>query len=349
MFSKRSLGLFCWACLLASSILFLPVSGVHAADAGFHIVRRIPVGGEGGWDYLTVDSDAHRIYLSRGTHTMVVDEVSGKVIGDIPDTKGVHGIAIAAEAGRGYTSNGQANTVTAFDLKTLKPIGEIKVTGENPDSIIYEPTTKRIFTLNGRTMNSTAIDAASGNVVGTVMLGGKPEEAAADGKGNVFVNLEDKSSLVEFDAKTLAVKGTWPIAPCDGPSGIALDVAHRRVFSVCDKTMVATNADTGKVVASLPIGGDPDGAGYDPATGMVFASCREGILSVLHQDSPDKYSAVANINTQFGARTMTVDTKTHHVFTVTADYKAAAAPTADNPRPRPQPIPNSFVILELAQ
>jgi len=347
MFTKRLLGSFCWACVLASSVLFLPISEVHAADA-FHIVRRIPVGGEGGWDYLTVDPDAHRIYVSRGTHMMVVDEVSGMVIGDIPDTKGIHGIALAPELNRGFTSNGQANTVTMFDLKTLKPIAEIKVTGEDPDNIIYDSTTKRVFTLNGRTMNSTVIDAATGQVVGTVALGGKPEEATPDGKGNVFVNLEDKSALVEFDAKSLALKGPWPLAPCDGPSGIAMDAAHRRVFSVCDKTLVAVNADTGKVVASPPIGGDPDGAGYDPSTGMLFASCREGLLSVIHEDSPDKYSVVANINTQFGARTMAVDPKTHHVFTVTADYKAAAAPTPENPRPRPQPIANSFVILELA-
>ena len=307
----------------------------------------MPVGGDGSWDYLRVDPDAHRIYISRSTHMMVVDETSGKVIGDIPDTKGVHGIALATDLGKGFTSNGQANSVTVVDLKTLKPISDIKTTGDNPDSIIYDPMTKRVFTFNGKTSNSTAIDATNGQVVGTVALGGKPEEPALDGKGNVFVNLEDKSSLLEFDAKTLAVKGTWPLAPCEGPSALAMDTVHRRLFAACDKVMVVINADTGKVVASPPIGGDPDGNGYDPASGMLFAACREGLVSVIHQDSPDKYSVVGNVTTQYGTRTMSLDSKTHHVFTVTADFKPAPKPTPDNPRPRPEQIAGSFVVLEL--
>jgi DNA-binding beta-propeller fold protein YncE len=337
------------ACFICSAVFVFSIAGAKAADSGYHIVRRIPVGGEGNWDYLKVDPDMHRIYLSRGTHTMVVDEISGKVVGDIANTKGVHGIAIAEDLGKGFTSNGQANTVTAFDLKTLKTLSEIMVTGENPDWILYDPGTKRVFTFNGRTSNATAIDAASEKVVGTLALGGKPEEATVDGKGNIFVNLEDKSAMAEFDANTLTLKGTWPLAPCDGPSGIAMDMEHRRVFSACDKVMTVLDADTGKVVASPPIGGDPDGAAYDPGTGLAFASCREGLLSVIHEDGPDKYSVVANVMTQFGARTLSLDPKTHHVFTVTADFQAAPAPTADNPRPRPQMIPNSFVILELAQ
>ncbi|MGH9689506.1 MAG: YncE family protein [Candidatus Acidiferrales bacterium] len=342
---------FCKACLFSTSFLLLSAAGAYAAPQGtsYHVVRRMQVGGEGGWDYLRVDPDTHRLFVSRGTHVMVVDENSGKVIGDIPDTKGVHGIALAPDLGKGFTSNGGAATVTVFDLKTLKPTGSIKTTGDNPDSIIYDPQTKRVFTLNGKSSNATAIDAVSEKVVGTVDLGGKPEEPALDGKGNMFVNLEDKSSIMEFDTKTLAVKGTWPLAPCEGPSALAFDPAHHRLFAACDKVMAVVNADTGKVVAAPPIGGDPDGDGFDPATGLVFASCREGLVSILHQDSADKYSAVGNVTTQFGTRTMTIDPKTHHVFTVTADFKAAAAPTPDNPRPRPQPIAGSFVILELAQ
>ncbi len=342
---------FCKACLFSTSFLLLPAAGAYAAPQGtsYHVVRRMQVGGDGGWDYLRVDPDTHRLFVSRGTHVMVVDENSGKVIGDIPDTKGVHGIAFAPELGKGFTSNGGEATVTVFDLKTLKPIGSIKTTGDNPDSIIYDPQTKRVFTLNGKSSNATAIDAVSGKVVGTVDLGGKPEEPALDGKGNMFVNLEDKSSIMEFDTKTLAVKGTWPLAPCEEPSALAFDPVHRRLFAACDKVMAVVNADTGKVVAAPPIGGDPDGDGFDPATGLVFASCREGLVSILHQDSADKYSAVGNVTTQFGTRTMTIDPKTHHIFTVTADFKAAAAPTPDNPRPRPQPIAGSFVILELAQ
>jgi len=351
MLNRWFLGSFCWACLLASTLLLISATGAYAAPdgSGFKVVRRMPVGGDGGWDYLTVDPDSHRIYISRGTHVMIVDETSGKVVGDIPDTKGVHGIAVAADLGKGFTSNGGAATVTVFDLKTLKPLSEIKTTGENPDSIIYDPQTKRVFTFNGKSSNATAIDATTGKVVGTVTLAGKPEEPALDGKGNVFINIEDKSSLQEFDAKTLAVKGTWPLAPCEGPSALAFDAGHRRLFAACDKVMVVINADTGKVVASPPIGGDPDGNGFDPSTGLLFAACREGLISVLHEDSPDKYSAVANITTQFGTRTMTFDPKTHHLFTVTADFKPAGPPTADNPRPRPQPIAGSFVVLELAQ
>jgi len=338
--------------LLVCSVLLIFAVGASAAPAGgsFKVVRRIPVTGDTGWDYVRVDPDAKRIYLSRGNHMQVVDEDSGKVIGDITDTMGIHGVALAFDLGKGFTSNGGENTVTVFDLKTLKPTGsKIKTTGMNPDSIIYDPMTKRVFTMNGRSSNSTVIDATNGNVVGTVDLGGKPEEPNLDGKGNMFVNLEDKSEIMEFDTKTLAVKGHWPLAPCEGPSALAVDQAHRRLFVACDKVLVVVNADTGKVVASPPIGGDPDGDGFDPATGMIFASCREGLLSIIHEDGPDKYTVVDNVMTQFGARTMAIDPKTHHVFTVTADFKAAGAPTPENPRPRPQQVPGSFVILELAQ
>jgi YVTN family beta-propeller protein len=278
---------------------------------------------------------------------MIVDETSGKVVADLPNTKGIHGAAIVPDMNKGYTSNGGASTVTVFDLKTLKPITEIKTTGDNPDSIIYDPATKRVFTMNGKSNNSTVIDATTDKVVGTVNLGGRPEEPALDGRGNMYVNLEDKSSIMAFDTKTLAVKGTWPLAPCDGPSALAADTKNHRFFSACDKMITVFNADTNKVVATPAIGGDPDGNGFDPGTGLIFATCREGLLTVIHQDSPDKYTIVGNVNTQFGARTMALDPKTHHVFTETADYKPAGAPTPDNPRPRPQPIPNSFVILEL--
>lgn len=351
MSNRQYQGSFCWNCLLACTLLLTFAAGAYAAPQGstYKVLRRMPVGGEGGWDYLTVDPDSHRIYISRGTHVMVVDEISGKVVGDIPDTKGVHGIAIAADLGKGFTSNGGTASVTMFDLKTLKPISDVKPTGEDPDSIIYDPATKRVFTFNGKNANATAIDATTGKIVGTVKLSGKPEEPALDGKGNLFVNIEDKSELTEFDTKTLAVKGSWPLAPCEGPSALAYDAGHRRLFAACDKVMVVVNADTGKVVASPPIGGDPDGNSYDPATGLLFAACREGLISILHQDSPDKYSAVANLTTQYGTRTMTLDPKTHHVFTVTADFKPAGPPTADNPRPRPQPIAGSFVVLELGQ
>jgi YVTN family beta-propeller protein len=334
-----------WAGFFAASVLLI-FAGTASAQ-NYKLIRRIPVGAEGGWDYIKVDANAQRLYVARGDHMMIVDEVSGKVLGDIPNTKGIHGTAIADTLGKGYTSNGQAATVTVFDLKTLKPITDIKTTGDNPDSIIYDPATKRVFTMNGRSSNSTVIDATTDKVVGTVDLGGKPEEPALDGRGNMFVNLEDKSEIMEFDTKTLAVKGTWSLAPCDGPSALAADTKNHRLFAACDKMIAVFNPDTGKVVATPAIAGDPDGDGFDPGTGLVFASVREGLLTVIHEDSPDKYSIVGNVNTQFGARTMTLDPKTHHVFTETADFKPAAPATPDNPRPRPQAIPNSFVILEL--
>jgi DNA-binding beta-propeller fold protein YncE len=351
MAPRRLLGMLCWACLFASSLLLLCPVAMHAAPqgSGYHVVRRMPVGGDGSWDYLTIDPDAHRIYLSRSTHTMIVDEIGGKVIGDLADTKGVHGIALAPELGKGYTSNGGEAMVTVFDLKTMQPTTKIKTTGNGPDSIIYDPMTKRVFTFNGQSANSTAIDATTGQVAGTVTLTGKPETPVLDGKGSIFVNIEDKNQLIEFDTKSLAVKNTWSIEPCTSPSGIAMDRVHRRLFLGCDnKIMGIVNADTGKMVATPAMCDGVDANGFDPSSGLAFASCREGVLSVIHEDSPDKYSVVANVNTQAGARTMALDPKTHHVFVVTADFSAAAAPTADNPRPRPQMIPNSFVILELA-
>jgi DNA-binding beta-propeller fold protein YncE len=326
------------------------VVSAGTSAAGYKIVRRLQVGGEGAWDGLAVDTDAQRVYITRGSHVMVVDEASGKVTGDIPLTgvKNVHHVAIAPDLGKGYTSNGSAGTVTIFDLKTLKPVSTVKVTGQDPDAIIYDSATKRVFVFNAKTNNATVLDANTAQVVGTVKLSGAPEQAQLDGKGNVFVNIDDKSSMIQFDAKTLAIKSEWPLAPCDGPSALTFDAGHRRFFAACDKMMVVVNADTGKVVASPPIGGDPDGNGYDPTTGLAFASCKEGLISVIHQDSADKYSAVGNVNTQYGTGTMALDPKTHHVFTISADYRTPAK-TPDNPKPRPQQIPGSFVLLELAE
>jgi len=334
-----------WAGFLTESVLLI-FTGTASAQ-NYKLIRRIPVGAEGGWDYIKVDANAQRLYVARGDHMMIVDEVSGKVLGDIPNTKGIHGTAIADTLGKGYTSNGQAATVTVFDLTTLKPITDIKTTGENPDSIIYDPATKRVFTMNARSNNSTVIDATTDKVVGTVDLGGKPEEPALDGRGNMFVNLTDSSMIMSFDTKTLAKKGPWSLAPCDGPSALAADTKNRRLFAACDKMIAVMNMDTGKVVATPAIGGDPDGNGFDPGTGLIFATSREGLLTVIHEDTPDKYTIIGNVNTQFGARTMTLDPKTRHVLTETADFKPAPPATPDNPRPRPQAIPNSFVILEL--
>src|SRR5882757_7506831 len=243
--------------LLAIAIAFSVVGFSRAASpapagSGYHVIKTVPVGGDGGWDYIYVDSDARRVYVSRGTHTMVLDADSYAVVGDIPDTQGVHGIAIASGLGRGFTSNGRSNDVTIFDLKTLKSLGTVK-TDANPDAILYEPVTKRVFTFNGRGKNATAINAADGAVLGAINLRGKPEFAAADGKGSIYVNNEDSSELHHLDAASLKELHHWPLAPCKSPSGLAMDVASRRLFSVCDeKVMAVVNADTGKVAATPP-------------------------------------------------------------------------------------------------
>jgi DNA-binding beta-propeller fold protein YncE len=305
------------------------------------------VGGEGGWDYLIADPDAHRVYISRGTHVLVLDPDSGKNLADIPDTPGVHGIALAPELGRGFTSNGREGTVSIFDIKTLALISKVKV-GENPDAILYDPATKRVFTFNGKSQDSTAIDAASGKVLGTIKLDGKPEFAASDAKGEVFVNIEDKSELTAIDPNKLEVKATWPLAPCTEPSGLAIDRRHRRLYVGCDNKMMAVvDANNGKVLATPPIGEGVDATAFDPETGLAFASCGEGLLTVVKEEG-HKYVA-ENIPTKARARTMALDTKTHKVFVVTADFGTAPAPTADTPHPRPPMIPDTFVVLVLSK
>jgi DNA-binding beta-propeller fold protein YncE len=317
-----------------------------AAGPGYHVAKTYKLGGEGGWDYLSADANARRLYISRGTHVIVLDVDSGKTVGDIPDTQGVHGIALAPDLGRGFTSNGREGTVTIFDLQTLKPIGEKVKVGENPDAILYDPASKRVFTFNGRSQDASAIDAASGKVLGTIKLDGKPEFAASDGQGTVFVNIEDKSELTAIDPTTLAVKAKWPLAPCTEPSGLAIDRQHRRLFAGCDNKMMAVvDADSGKVLATPAIGEGVDATAYDEQTGLAFASCGEGVLTVVKQESPDKYSVAENAPTERGARTMALDSKTHDVYTVTAKFGARPAATADNPHPRPPMLPDSFVVL----
>jgi len=320
-----------------------------AADSGYHIVQTYKLGGEGGWDYLNVDSASRRLYISRGTHVIVMDADSGKVVGDIPDTTGVHGIALAPDLGRGFTSNGREGAVTIFDLHTLKVISKVKA-GENPDAILYDPATKRVFTFNGRSQDSTAIDAAKGTVVGTIKLEGKPEFAVSDEKGGVFVNIEDKSQLVAIDANKLEVKSRWPLAPCEEPSGLAMDRKNRRLFSGCDnKLMAIVDADNGKVITTLPIGDGVDATSFDSGTGLAFASCGDGHLNVIHEDSPDKFSVSENVPTKSGARTMALDAKTHQVYTVTADFGPPPAPTSEQPHPRRTILPDSFVVLVLGR
>lgn len=330
------------------SIISLSLAAVAlaATGPGYHVVTTYKLGGEGGWDYLITDAAARRTYISRGTHVVVIDADTGKSVGDIADTPGVHGIALAPELGRGFTSNGREGTVSIFDIKTLATNSKVKV-GENPDAILYDPATKRVFTFNGRSQDSTAIDAATGKVVGTIKLDGKPEFAASDAKGGIWVNIEDKSELVAIDPNKLEVKAKWPLAPCTEPSGLAIDRKNRRLFAGCDNKMMAVvDADSGKVLATPPIGDGVDATAFDPETGLAFASCGgDGVLTVVKEDSPDKFSVAENVPTQKGARTMALDTKTHKVFVVTAQFGPRPAPTADNPHPRPAILPDSFVVL----
>ncbi len=326
--------------IIFSAVAFSRPAAPAPGASGYHVINTIPVGGEGGWDYVYVDSDARRLYVSRGTHVMVLDADTYAILGDIPDTQGVHGIAIASDLGRGFTSNGRANTVTIFDLKTLKAISTVQTDG-NPDAILYDSVSKRVFTFNGRGKNATAIDATNGAVVGTLPLGGKPEFAAADGKGTVYVNNEDTSDLYHLDTASLKELHHWPLAPCKSPSGLAMDVTNRRLFSVCDeKVMAVVNADTGKVVATPAICDGPDAAGFDPSSGYAFASCGDGNLTVIHEDSPDKYTVVENVPTKKSARTMGLDLKTHNIFLPAADFD----PPAPGER-RGKMKPGSFVIV----
>lgn len=316
-----------------------------AADPGYQLINTYNLGGDGGWDYLTLDSSARRLYISRATHVMVIDADSGKPVGDIPDTPGVHGIALAPELGRGFISNGREGTVTIFDLKTLKAITKVKA-GENPDAILYDPASKRVFAFNGRSHDATAIDAAKGTLLGTVKLEGKPEFAVSDGKGEIFVNIEDKGRIDAIDPSKLEVKTGWPLTPCQEPSGLAMDRKNRRLFAGCDnKIMAVVDADTGKVVATTPIGEGVDANAFDPGTGLAFASCGQGVLTVVHEDSPARFRLVDNVPTQEGARTMALDEKTHNVYLVTAKFGPPPAPTADNPHPRRTILPDSFVVL----
>lgn len=337
-------------------LLFLPVAfgKVLPPAAGYHVVKKIPVGGEGGWDYLMMDSAARRLYVSHATKVVVIDVDKDQVVGEIAGLKGVHGIAIAPDLNRGFTSNGGDASSTIFDLKTLKTIGSVK-TGGNPDAIIFDPASKRVFTFNrtraAADASATVFDAATGEVAGTIPLGGRPEFAVTDGKGQIFVNLDDKSEIAVIDSRKLTITNRWPLAPGKGPSGLAMDVKNRRLFSVCgdNQKMIVMNADNGKIVADVPIGKGTDAAAFDPGTGLAFSSNGEGTLTVVHEDSPDKFSVVENAKTQPRARTMALDVKTHRVYLSTAEYGPAPAATTEQPNPRPAMVPGSFSVLVLSR
>jgi hypothetical protein len=284
--------------------------------SGYKVTRRITLGGEGGWDYLTFDGEAQRLYIARATRVMVVDVASGKVVGEIPDTAGVHGVALVHKLGRGVTSNGKADSATIFDLKTLATIATVK-TGAKPDSILFDPFSGLVLTFDGKSNDVTLIDPEKAVAVGTIALPGRPETGVSDGKGKVFVNLEDKNMIAEIDVAARTVLASWPLAGCEEPTGLAMDTANRRLFSGCHNgTLVVTDADSGRTVQKLAIGNGVDAARFDKDAGLVFTSNGEGSISIIRQDGPDQYTSLANVPTQPGAKTMTLDAGKHVAYTV---------------------------------
>ena len=332
-------------------ILLGTFSLLTAAAPGYHLVKKYSFGAAEGstreyFDYITVDPAARRVYLSHGTEIKVIDADSGALVGNITGLKQDHGVAVASEFGRGFITDGGQGKVIIFDLQSFKLIGEAKA-DQDADSVAYDPASKRVFVMNGDPHSATVIDAKSGSVVGTIDLGGGPEFAVADGSGTVYVNLEDKSELVAIDSRTLKIKSRWPLAPAGAPTALAMDVQHHRLFSAGrnPQMLVVLDSDSGKVLQSFPISAGVDAAAYEPETGLVFVSTREGMVHVFHEDSPDKFSEAETIKTEFGAKTMGLDTKTHNLFLDTADFGPAPAPTAERPHPGRPAIQGTFHVL----
>jgi DNA-binding beta-propeller fold protein YncE len=335
--------------LMAISIVaFACVLSAAPNPSAYKLVNKVTLGGEGGWDYFDVDPSTGHVFIPRGDHILVVDS-SGKQLADIGNAHGTHAIVFAPELKSAFLSADES--VDVLDTDKMQIARSIKLAGKDPDAILYDAASKRVFTFNGGgTKDATAVDITTDKIVGSVPLGGKPEFAQTDGDGHIYVNIEDKNQIIAFDSKTLKILHTWPIAPCNEPSGLAIDVEHKRLFAGCHNQLMAmVDYTNGRVVATVPIGKGVDANRFDPATGLAFASCGDGTITVAHEDSPDKLSVVQTITTQRGARTMTLDTKTHNVYTVTADYGPPPAATPENPHPWPTVIGKTFTILIFAQ
>jgi len=341
--------LFCGVGIVV--LVFVAVFSSRAASpAHYQPKQKFTIGGDGGWDYLTYDSEGKRLFISRATRVQVVNPEKGTVITEIPNTPGVHGIALAQDLGKGFTSNGRENSVTVFDLKTLKETARIKLDGaEGPDAIVYDQASKRVLTLNGRSKNATLIDATNNTIATTVALDGKPEFAAADGTGMVYVNIEDKSEIQSIDAKQGKLVSTWPLTGCEEPSGMAIDRKNHRLFSGCgNKILAVTNFDNGKVVATVPIGQGVDANAFDAKEQLAFSSNGDGTLTVVHEDSPDKFTVAQNATTQRGARTMALNPDNHEVYLVTAEFDEVP-PAEGQTRPRRTMKPGTFTLLVMAK
>jgi DNA-binding beta-propeller fold protein YncE len=329
-------------------ISFSSLLNAQTKSSGYKLINKFHLEGDGGWDYLTVDEATGRIFVSHSSIVQVIDEKDGKLLGTIPDTKGVHGIAIAPDLNKAFISNGRDSSVTIIDLKSLSLITKVTVTGQNPDAVLYDPFSRKVFVYNGRTSNATVIDGTANKVVATIMLNGKPENSVSDGNGKVYVNIEDKNEIAVINSITNKVEQTWSIAPGEEASGMALDNENHRLFTVCsNKLMVIMDANSGKVVTSLPIGDGCDGAAFDPALKRAYSSNGEGTLTVVQEISPDEFIMLENIPTLPGARTIAIDRKTHHIFLSTAEYEAVD-PSSSNTNRRPSVKPGTFMVLDVA-
>lgn len=330
-------------CGLAVSLLaFSGIAGLSGAQS-YRVTGVIPIGGAGGWDYLSADTPNRRLYVSHGTEVVVIDLDSQKLLGKVGGMSRIHGIAVDHVRSLGFITDGGKNEVVFFDLKTLAVKNRVKA-GTNPDGVVFDEPSHRVFAFNGRSQDATVIDSSTGHVDGTIALEGKPEFPVSDGRGNVFANIEDKNEIVQIDSTTLKVKAHWPLTPCESPSGLAIDSANHKLFAVCDnKVMAVVDASSGKVLATPAIGDGPDAAGYDPGAGTAFSSNGDGTLTVI--SAAGTYPVTETVQTAKGARTMTLDPSTHKIYLATADFGPAPAPTAANPHPRPAVLPGTFRIL----
>jgi len=340
----------CLTATVAASVVGATAVCAQGSYAPYHVIATHTLGGDGGWDYLALDSVGHRLFVARNDRVMVIDEESGKLLAEIPGLKRTHGIAFDYHTGHGFVTASGDSSVTMFDLQTLKPLGAVKA-GAGADALIFDEGSRHAFSFNGAANSATVIDGATGRSIATIPLGGRPEFAASDAKGKIFVNLEDSSAIVELDSHTNRVTRHWSLAPCESPSGLAIDLAHHLLFSGCEnKLMTISDYETGTVVATAPIGRGVDADRFDPGTGLAFSSNGEGSITVVHEDSPRKFSVVQTVATALGARTMELDRANHRLFTVTARFGAAPEKaTPENPRRRPPILPDSFMLLVLGQ
>ena len=332
-------------------VLVFAAISLNAADPAppsYRLTGNFAVGGEGGWDYLTVDAAARRVYVSRSTHVVVLDADSGKVVGDIPGTEGVHGIALAPELKKGFTSNGRAGTVTVFELPSLAVAGTWKATGENPDAILYEPVSKKLLTFNGRGKNITVFDAATGTIAGTIPVGGKPEFAVSDPSGRVYANVEDTAEIIAIDPVGLSVKARWPLAPCQDPTGLAIDPKNGLLFAGCgNERLAVVRTSDGKLLGTPPIGAGCDGVAFDPGPRLAFSANGAGSVTVLSETALGTWTPVQTVPTKRSARTIALDPSTHRLFLPAATLGPPPSPSAEVPRPRPVAVPGSFEIVVL--